>query len=84
MSLPSWTLFFNDGCEISETFVNCGWFYSDDLVPRLFHEMAGQFPEVWDKVIMYGVTYTRDEVMQLVLFEQMRINREMDKRKEPE
>jgi len=69
MSLPSWSTFFNEGEEVAQVFVNCGWFYSDKLVPRLFREMLEEkcFPDIWDKVIMYGKEYSKEEVQDMLL-----------------
>jgi len=69
MSLPSWAKFYYKGEEAAHVFVNCGHYYSDELVPGLFREILEEkcFPGIWDKVIMYGKEYSKEEVQDMLL-----------------
>jgi len=65
MSLPSEVIFYDKkGSIISKCFVNCGWYYSDDLVPGLLKSLV--YPDNWEKLLLYGKTYTKAKVNELL------------------
>jgi len=64
MSLPSQAVFYYRGRRVGNYFVNCGWFYSDDVVPRLLQEI--KYPNEWDELEMYECRYTKENVEEIL------------------
>lgn len=64
MSLPSRAKFYLKGEEISNQFINVGWFITDDCLTR--EMITLDYPDEWDKLIMYGQKYSLEEVLKRV------------------
>ncbi len=71
MSLPSTAIFKYKGEKVSESFVNCGWFYDGEnlqFIKRLLLKL--DYPNCdWDELVMYNEKYTYREVINLVMNE---------------
>lgn len=76
MSLPSKCLFFYQDQEVLKISCNCGWWFDESRVHDVvlgaindymrYYKIKDykDFP-VWDKVYLYGNTYTRAQLLEM-------------------
>lgn len=64
MSLPAKARFYFKGEEISAQYINVGWFVTESGLTDTM--VILDYPEEWDKLIMYEYEYTPEEVVKRV------------------
>lgn len=76
MSLPSKAIFRDEnGCVLKTSFINCGWFFELNVIPRLLMDLkeSDGYPDMkWHSVEMYGVTLAYDEASNVYNIEKFR------------
>lgn len=76
MSLPSKAAFKDaKGATIKESFINCGWWFSEDMIPDLLFQIKegdGYPNERWHTVKLYEVELTYDMASNIYNIEKLR------------
>lgn len=78
MSLPSAAVFLDsDGNVIKRSYINCGWWFDDSMIPAILHDIKegdGYPDEKWCKVLVYGIELTYDTASNLYNVEKLHRN----------
>lgn len=68
MSLPSYAIFWKDEKPVAKTFINCGWWFSEDMIPGLLKDIYDRngYPPEYDCVTMYQCLIDKSDIVNIL------------------